>query len=124
MKTKQISDVAAIVIGIVLACSTSAINAAGRDNPQRPSETVKYEDLDLSTTAGVERLYQRINTAAKRVCGPGENHRIIDIKHAWELCYNGAVDNAVASVGLPALTLYHAAETGRYVEEPRIVSTQ
>lgn len=125
MKTRQFSDVVAIVIGVALACSVPSIYADESANTQRPSVTVQYEDLDLSTAAGVERLYQRISTAARNVCGPGEHHRNIDIINAWEQCYNGAVDNAVASVGQPALTRYHVAKTGRQVkEEPQVVTTK
>ena len=33
------------------------------------SVTISYKDLDLSTAAGQEKLDQRIDAAAKKVCG-------------------------------------------------------
>jgi UrcA family protein len=34
------------------------------------SETVKFQDLNVGTPAGVEALYGRIHSAAVRVCSP------------------------------------------------------
>ena len=44
-------------------------NAAAAE--QFRAETVKYQDLNVATPAGVEALYRRIHFAARRVCSPG-----------------------------------------------------
>ena len=51
---------------LVLACVLVASNAFA-DEPSR-SETVKFTDLKVDTSAGAEALYRRIQSAARRVC--------------------------------------------------------
>src|SRR5689334_5548476 len=52
----------AMLVTCVLVVSNSPA-----DEPVR-SETVKFQDPNVSTPAGVEALYSRIHSAAKRVC--------------------------------------------------------
>ena len=59
--------------------------------------SVKTNDLNLASPAGVAVLDQRIVQAAKLVCGP------LDIKStravaAWNACHQAAVDGAKAQV--------------------------
>ena len=39
------------------------------------SRLVRYDDLNLSNAAGIERLERRITNAARQVCGVSGNHR-------------------------------------------------
>jgi UrcA family protein len=57
---------------MLLTCAFAASGAfASEPDGQVRTEGIKYEDLNLSTTAGVGVLYQRIHSAAQRVCaGP------------------------------------------------------
>ena len=51
---------------MALACGLIVSNAHAGDEAR--SETVKFADLDLSSSQGVEALYRRIHAAARRVC--------------------------------------------------------
>ena len=86
--------------------TVTAITGATAGEPPR-GETVKFQDLDLTTQAGAETLYSRIHTAAKRVCSRPQ---------AWQLalfaCIKQAESNAVAGVNVPSLTALYRAKTG------------
>lgn len=71
------------------------------------SETVKFQDLNLSTPAGAEALYNRIHAAARRVCaqsGIWQPAVISCVKHAEAA--------AVGKVNQPLLTTFYRAKTG------------
>jgi UrcA family protein len=70
------------------------------------STTVSYADLDLSSAAGAQTLYQRIQLAARKVCGhPGAD--VIE-QGIWKSCYRTAVGEAVRKVNNPQLTAVHS----------------
>ncbi len=80
-------------------------------DPQLRSETVKFQDLNVSTPAGVEALYSRIHAAAKRVCSAPD----------WEWyrelpCAKEAEATAIAKVNVPALTAFYRMKTGDHTE--------
>ena len=95
----------------LLACVLLASNAPAAE--QVRSETVKFKDLDVGTPAGVEALYRRIHSAARRVCTSS---------NAWPetvsaaACAKDAEARAVAKVNLPSLTAYYRAKTGNRTE--------
>jgi UrcA family protein len=95
----------AYAIAMWLACGLVASNAHADD--QVRSETVKFADLNLSTSAGVEALYGRIHAAARRVCEqpPGE-------LAATGWCTTRAESKAIGKVNLPLLTAYYQKKTG------------
>jgi UrcA family protein len=68
--------------------------------------TVNYADLDLESAAGVEALYARIRSAAKKVCGTAEI-RDIAARADMSACRSAAMDKAVAAVGNEALAARH-----------------
>ena len=51
----------------ILLTSLLAVSNALADEQLR-TETVKFQDLNVQTPAGVEALYRRIHSAALRVC--------------------------------------------------------
>jgi UrcA family protein len=71
---------------------------------------VSYSDLNISTQAGAQTLYNRIAGAARTVCGY-EGSSLLD-KSVWRACYRDAIDEAVSKVNSPQLTAIH---TGRPV---------
>lgn len=78
--------------------------------------TVNYADLNLESPAGVERLYTRIRSAARQVCGAAE-HRDFAARNAVRSCRSAAVANAVAKVDSPALSARHAGKReARYAQ--------
>lgn len=68
--------------------------------------TVRYSDLDVSTTSGATVLYQRLQGAAHFVCG-AEGRSLAD-QTQWRGCVSRAVDQAVTAVHSPALSAIQA----------------
>ncbi len=69
---------------------------------------VTFAELDISQKEGVEVLYQRIKTAARRVCGADDHRtRSLSTQHAAKECFNNAVDNTVNKIGNPNLDALH-----------------
>lgn len=57
------------LIGALALAATLPVAAAAE------TRVVRYDDLNLTTPAGIERLERRISGAARDVCGVGSNHR-------------------------------------------------
>ena len=87
-----------VLLGIDVAWSATPSN--GR------SVTVSYADLDLSSPAGAQTLYRRIQGAAQQVCGYA-GADVIE-QAIWKSCYRSAVGDAVKKVNEPLLTAVHA----------------
>ncbi|HKD55503.1 MAG TPA: UrcA family protein [Steroidobacteraceae bacterium] len=71
---------------------------------------VDYSDLNLSTINGATTLYQRIEGAARFVCG--EPGRRFDEQRYWKSCYGKAVNHAVTEVNNPLLTSLYRKQYG------------
>ncbi len=84
-------------LGNILLCPAQA---AEQD---RPSKIVKYGDLDLGGADGVHALYHRIQAAAREVC-PNGNSMDLHMLSLQRACINQAIDEAVKSVNVVALT--------------------
>jgi len=67
---------------------------------EQRSVTVRYGDLNISTSAGAQELLARITHAAEMAC---DAHFTTDIASAsaTKTCVNNAIDRAVAEVGSP-----------------------
>lgn len=86
------------------------ITPAWSNTPDLPTVTVRYADLDLSSPAGANALYGRIQAAARQVCGyPGTD--LIE-QSSWRSCYRSAVGNAVRKVNSPLLIAVHTGKPG------------
>jgi len=76
---------------------------------EEPSETVRYQDLNLDSQEGIAELYLRIHAAAVDVCkpvdGPQLGNRVSWIE--WNICINHAVARAVHAVHNEKLSAYH-----------------
>lgn len=75
-----------------------------------PSTVVRYQDLDLSQPRDAQRLYQRIQTAARLVC---DDHQFQSLGRmpAYHACIDQAVTRAVDDVRSSQVTQIHQAET-------------
>ena len=69
--------------------------------------TVKFQDLNLATPAGVEALYNRIRAAAVRVCSEPDP----SVWQAVPACISKTEARAIANANLPALTSYYKTKT-------------
>lgn len=72
--------------------------------------TIRYDELDLAKQQGVEALYIRIGSAARRVCRADASLRLRDRANSGA-CYQDAIGRAVKQVNLPTLTAVHRART-------------
>ena len=90
---------------MALACALIASNAHAGDEAR--SETVKFADLNLSSSQGVEALYGRIHAAARRVCDQpaGEQAGI-------GRCMRKTESAAIGKVNVPLLTAFYQQKTG------------
>jgi UrcA family protein len=79
---------------------------AQADEPVR-SETVKFADLNLNTTAGAEALYTRIHAAAWRLCEQPAGEQA-----ATARCMSKTESDAIGKVNAPLLTAFYQKKTG------------
>lgn len=106
LNAKTLSRVpAAFATAMLLAFA--AISSAHADEQVR-SETVRFGDLNLGSSSGVEALYQRIHRAAQRVCFDDSEF----VRSAWRVCARKAEAAAIEKVNLPQLTAYYQKKSG------------
>jgi len=96
------------VAATLLAC-VWAISAAFAGEQVR-SETVKFADLDVNTSEGVQTLYGRIHVAAWRVCRTPSADPIYQL--GARECVRGAEAKAIGTLNLPQLTAFYRMKTG------------
>jgi UrcA family protein len=97
-------------IAVFLACVPLVSNALAEE-PVR-SETVKFADLNVATSAGAETLYSRIHAAAKRVCSQTDPVAAPSVMP----CVRRAEAKAIEKLNLPSLTAYYRMKTGQHAE--------
>jgi len=88
---------------VVLAAMSAAVLVGVGHAAEVPARTVTYQDLNLNSEAGAKALYQRIQAAARQVCGNVEIRDLPGVR-AHEACVDKAVSDAVASVNSQRLT--------------------
>jgi UrcA family protein len=70
------------------------------------SEVVHFDDLNLDQPRGLARLFNRVSSAADRVCGPrsfaGHYNKTAD----YVSCYSDAIAHTVARIDRPSVTAY------------------
>jgi UrcA family protein len=97
---------------MLLACAWVVSTAFAGE--QLRSETVKFQDLNMSTSEGVQALYRRIHAAAWRVCLTTSNDPLFQA--AARDCAKKAEANAIGTVNLPQLTAFYRMKTGNQTE--------
>ncbi len=98
--SKLVLAVAGLVASVTAFAATPDVDA--------PAVKVRYDDLNLATTDGVNTLYRRISRAARQVC-PLSDLRDLHMFLAAERCQAAAVAKAVSEVNNPSLAMVHAA---------------
>jgi UrcA family protein len=96
----------------VLLFASMGAAAADRNTDDLPRVIVKFGDLDLNRTAGAERLYARIRSAARGICASVPDAASPRMSTADEhRCMEKAISDAVADVNAPLLTRLHVAKS-------------
>jgi UrcA family protein len=100
--------IAAFAVATVV--SSTAVAKPSADE-QIATRTVKVWDLDLTESADVQTLYDRVHAAAAHVCRAEERraYRVTRMRVAgWlDRCVDGAIDGAVRELGNPSLAALH-----------------
>ena len=76
------------------------------------AKMVQYGDLNLATTQGVERLYQRIVGAANQVCDGHGDRSLKNAAHV-QMCISESIRHAVVTAGVPQLSALYASKIGQ-----------
>jgi UrcA family protein len=108
MKVQGSSTFAALAAAVMLTSAglPSLAQAFVQDDVR--SETVRFDDLNLGTTAGLQALYVRIQNAARDVCGQADLPGSRVASAAWKDCVSDSVHQAILKVNNPSLTAYYA----------------
>ena len=101
-----------LAVAAAFAALTVASTSFAAPDGDPPSVSVRYDDLNLSTEAGVNALYHRISIAARAVC-PDAFSRDLRVVIAGERCRANAVAHAVSDLHNPQLALLHASRVSR-----------
>jgi UrcA family protein len=94
------------VAAMLLACVWAGSTAFAGE--QVRSETVKFPDLDVNTSDGVQALYGRIHAAAWRVCRSTDPIYQLGARE----CASKAEAKAVETLNLPQLTAFYRMKSG------------
>jgi UrcA family protein len=76
-----------------------------------PKETVKFQDLNIDSPAGVAALYQRLHVAAEHVCYAQWDRDPVKVQRA-ETCANEEQARALSRLHVAGLTAYYQMNTG------------
>jgi UrcA family protein len=99
---------AAMLLACVWAVSTAFAGEQFR------SQTVKFSDLNVNTSEGVQALYGRIHAAAWRVCSSTSTDPIYQL--GARDCARKAEAKAIETVNLPQLTASYRLKTGDHAQ--------
>ena len=100
---------AAAAVGALFLGQPTAVRAEDAADAT-PTAHVFYGDLDLSQPAGVQKLWGRLNQAARKVCASYTASVRRDFERRHAECISKAVSDAVSDIDNPALTAHYTAK--------------
>jgi UrcA family protein len=111
--SNPLSRILAVTIFAALTSSIATVSLAS-DSSDALQATVKFGDLNVSSTAGATTLYTRIRIAAEAVCRPFQplNNADLAARSVFAACVHKAMSNAVSDVDQPTLSAIYNAKTG------------
>jgi UrcA family protein len=104
MSITKLTRVASIAV-LSLVCAAAYADSATVEF--QTASAVRFSDLNLDRPGDAAKLYQRIATAADKVCGPRSLTGSYSKTSIYESCYHDAVAQAVARVNQAHLTAYY-----------------
>lgn len=100
-----------LVVYFLFLCA-GLVSAAVGAHALRADETrqvsVRIDDLNPATPAGVAAIYNRIERAAREACGSDDLSGLQELSAEWRGCVRAAVGRAVRDVDAPLLSSYSA----------------
>lgn len=76
-----------------------------------PSYEVRFADLDLTSKQDTQRLYSRLRIAAREVCSDFAERKSPVMRERYKGCMNQALQDAIETIGNPALTALHVSKS-------------
>lgn len=108
-----LTALAALGLGLIF----SPARAANPDPVYEPvSQLVRYSDLNLNSHEGIAQLDQRIEAAARDVCGGDTDSRSLANWSQARTCAKTSASRAVAQIDNAALTAFYTKKTGRFID--------
>jgi UrcA family protein len=106
LRSARPASIAAAIIGAagIAALLAPAISAQA-DVPAK-QKMIEYQDLDLTHEEDVQRLYSRLRSAARSVCG-NLNGRTQFERTQYRQCFDQSLNAAVTAVNLTQLSKLH-----------------
>jgi UrcA family protein len=103
----------ALLAGAIVVIISSSLTsvAAAAESGDTPQVTVRFADLDISTSQGSVRLYRRIHAAAEDVCSR-MYYSVDSYGRHKNACLKKVVADAVTKVNEPALSAVFASSYG------------
>ncbi|MET0291976.1 MAG: UrcA family protein [Steroidobacteraceae bacterium] len=101
-----------VALGAILATPLAVTVPAFAGATVDRSEVVKYNDLNLTTSAGAETLYSRLKVATWRVCRDVVTSAGLPGMMERTNCMTDLLDSAVKDVNKPTLTALHEGKSG------------
>ncbi len=115
-----------LLMGLAAICLTlnaTSVLAADESPAYAPaSRTVQFSDLNLSSPAGVRRLYERIVAASKQVCDSQD--RAMKVVAHDRICTQLSIARAVKAADRPELTAFVAAQKAQPIVRVAKVATR
>ncbi len=96
------------LLGAAVSVMSLACAVAYADTPTLigSHELVRFNDLNLDQPRDVARLFNRVNSAADKVCGTRSFATHYNKVANYEICYKDTVASTVAHIDRPSVTSY------------------
>jgi UrcA family protein len=111
MNTTLSTTLRILVAGAILSSFGFATVSSAEDASAPPQVTVKFGDLEVSTSRGAAALYGRVERAAENVC---TRMYVTQVAYKWAkyTCLPKVIGDAVIKVDSPALSAVFASHYG------------
>ena len=87
-----------------LVSATIAAHASHSNEPR--TIAVRFADLKVNTPDGVVAVYNRIERAARQVCGTDDLSGLRLMSDDWQSCVSSSIARAIREVNAPLLSAY------------------
>jgi UrcA family protein len=113
MNRKALRVLAISALALTFGSVGTTSRASGTEDTV-PAVKVSFADLDLNQMDGAEKLYRRLDFAARKVCAAIEPSSDADLLRLqrWRTCTRNAVSRAVVKIDRTTLTAYYLEKTG------------
>ncbi|HVZ99384.1 MAG TPA: UrcA family protein [Caulobacterales bacterium] len=104
--TRKVLFVIAASLTLCVAATAGALAASPA--PSAPDMSVSARGLDLANAYDADRYLNRIEAAARRVCGADLKPHPLSVRLAHERCVNTTMRRTVARIEAPAVAARYA----------------